>query len=176
MAQQPIEWKETLHRVRQITDGRGMPVDPGIDETVAILQLMGLHTTMSCAGHADRVTEGPYVMFLSPEAEKYREQCKKIKDPKDVEYKKLLQKARVCILSDMKALYDKLESFYQSRAGQSRAYLVLKSTGFSRARLDCQGAELAHILDQASRLRLLEENQMKMREFTEYLKKEVFHF
>lgn len=174
MTQQPTKWKEALHRVRQITDGRGMTVDTDIGETVAILQLMGFHTTMSCAGHADRVTEGPYVMFLSLEAEKYREQCRKIEDPKDAQYKKLLQKARACILRDMKALYDHLENFYQSRTGQPRGRLVLKSTGFSRARLDCHGAELAHILNQAPRLQLLEKNQLEMREFTEYLKAVYF--
>lgn len=76
-----------------MTDKLGMPVDKRMIETVTILKLLGLHTTMSCSGHMQRITGGPYVAFISPKAEKYRERCKQIDNPKDAQYKKLYQKA-----------------------------------------------------------------------------------
>jgi hypothetical protein len=70
MAQKQQKWQKALQKVAQITDKIGMPVDERIIETVAILTLLGFKTSMSCEGHVDRVTEGPYVIFDSPKAMK----------------------------------------------------------------------------------------------------------
>jgi hypothetical protein len=40
-------WQLKLREVDELQDGTGKPVDAGIRETVAILQLLGLHTTTS---------------------------------------------------------------------------------------------------------------------------------
>jgi hypothetical protein len=51
-------WNSMLDNVRHMTDKLGMPVDHGVVETVAAMQLLKIRTTMSCEGHLDRQTGG----------------------------------------------------------------------------------------------------------------------
>jgi len=168
-------WQETRKHVLQMTDKLGMPVDKRMIETVTILKLLGLHTTMSCSGHMQRITGGPYVAFISPKAEKYRERCKQIDNPKDAQYKKLYQKALRENILELQKLYHLLEQFYAARnATTFGRRLSLRTHGFSASRLDCQGADLARIVDRRSRKQMLADSQAEMKDFTEYLKRSFF--
>jgi hypothetical protein len=44
-------WREKLKELDTITDNEGVPIDDDIKETVAVLNLIGIPTAQSCAGH-----------------------------------------------------------------------------------------------------------------------------
>lgn len=163
-------WQQTLRQVQGLTDKLGMGVDGEIAETVTAMRLIGLTTRMSCGGHLDRITGGPYVTFIAQGAEVYRKKCAAIANPKDMQYKEFVEKAFVENLNEQAKLYALLERFYEKRPTPFLQRLTLRTMGFSTFKLDCQGADLAYISSPLAREELLEGHRREMREFTEFLK------
>jgi hypothetical protein len=163
-------WSSMLDNVRHMTDKLGMPVDHGIVETVAAMRLLKIRTTMSCEGHLDRQTGGPYVMCVSSIAEKLRKKAAVIHNPVDPLYKALYKKAMRANLTEQQKLYQLLEGFYKARNTPFPQRLIVRTMGFSAFRLECQGADMAYVLDESGRKKLLIENQVEMTAFTEYMK------
>jgi len=60
-------YQEMSERVSTFTDKLGMPIDPGIFETVVVLNLLGLHTFQSCEGHLDHGCPYPWVTLIDEE-------------------------------------------------------------------------------------------------------------
>ncbi len=62
------KYKTALAKVGTYRDGLGKKVDPGIKKTVALLNLLGFTTTMSCTGHVrpDHGTLTPWVDVSAP--------------------------------------------------------------------------------------------------------------
>ena len=60
-------WEQKLLEVDQFRDGMGKGVDPGIRETVAVLQLLSINTTASCEGHLDHGIAAPWIDIESPD-------------------------------------------------------------------------------------------------------------
>lgn len=61
-------WRRMLKAVGDVRDRLGMPVDPGIRDTVAALNLAGLPTLQSCEGHVNARGHGlpaPWVDFVN---------------------------------------------------------------------------------------------------------------
>lgn len=168
------EWHIALEQVKQITDRFGMPMDEGIIETVAIMQLMGIHTTMSCEGHPERQTGGPYIMFVSSIAEESRKEAAVIHNTVNPQYKALYKKAMQANLTEQQKLYQMLDNFYKSHDASFSQRLILHTMGFSACRLECQGADMAYILDKNKQIELLMKNQAEMKTFTEFLKVKYF--
>lgn len=163
-------WSSMLDNVRHMTDKLGMPVDHGIVETVAAMRLLKIRTTMSCEGHLDRQTGGPYVMCVSSIAEKLRKEAAVIRNPVDSQYKVLYKKAMCANLREQQKLYQLLEGFYKARNTPFSQRLIVRTMGFSAFRLECQGADMAYVLDESGQKKLLIENQVEMTAFTEYMK------
>ncbi len=63
-------YQEMHERVATFTDKLGMAVDPGIFETVVVLNLLGLHTFQSCEGHLDHGVPYPWVTVMDEEQER----------------------------------------------------------------------------------------------------------
>ena len=57
------QWEAKLREVDALRNPNGTPVDAGIRETVAILQLLGIPTRSSCEGHPDRGFSAPWVVL-----------------------------------------------------------------------------------------------------------------
>ncbi len=133
------------------------------------MRIMGIHTAMSCGGHLRRVTGGPYIMFTSPTAKKYADRCRQIGDSRDISYKASI-KSNKRELTWAAKIYSLLERFYANRAVTFSQRLALRTAGLSASRLDCQGAEMAHIVNIQTRKWILTNNQAEMRGFTEFLK------
>ncbi|HEU5187511.1 MAG TPA: hypothetical protein VFT87_03335, partial [Candidatus Saccharimonadales bacterium] len=148
-------WREAIERVKNLTDTLGMPVDPEITEAVAVLQLLGLKTTMSCAGHVDRITGGPYIICVSPSAKAILKSYKGSFDPKEKTYKKTMQKVTRATLVERAKLYRFLESFYSTRLVAYDQRLYLTAVGRDSFRLSCQGAEQAYLRNKQSQEHLL---------------------
>src|SRR5690242_14733922 len=55
------QWQTMATHVAQMKDKLGRGIDPGIFETVIVLNLLGIPTTQSCEGHLDRAAGAPWV-------------------------------------------------------------------------------------------------------------------
>jgi hypothetical protein len=165
-------WRSALMQTRRITDKLGMPVDKEVVETVAILRLMGFHTSASCGGHVRRITGGPYVMFDSPKADVYAQKCRDISEPTSPLFKQFYKKARLENLKEQAQLFALLAKFYASRSVPFSQRLTLRTVGYSTGRLECQGASMAEIAHLSERKKILEDDRNEFRDFTEFLKAE----
>jgi hypothetical protein len=66
-------WSAALRDVAALTDRLGLPVDPGIRDAVAALNLAGFPTTQSCEGHVNAAGHGlpsPWVELDLPRTER----------------------------------------------------------------------------------------------------------
>ena len=57
-------WQEGCATVEHFTDKLGTPIDPGIFETVVVLNLLGFRTFQSCEGHLDHGCAYPWVTVI----------------------------------------------------------------------------------------------------------------
>lgn len=173
-SEQQTIWRNAIKQTRKITDGFGMPVDKEIVETVTIMQLMGIHTIMSCGGHVRRTTGGPYIMFISQKAKKYAEQLKELGGSSNPLYKKTYKKARIANLNEQQKIYTLLENFYKSHISSFGQRIIVRTVGFSASRLECQSADIAQIAHVDTRKKIVAENRREMKSFTAFLKAEYF--
>jgi len=60
-------YQEMREQVLTFTDNLGAPIDPGIFETVVLLNLLGLRTFQSCEGHLDHGCPYPWVTVIDNE-------------------------------------------------------------------------------------------------------------
>lgn len=167
------EWQEVLLRVRSFKDARGRGLDKGIEETVAILQLLGLHTTMSCFGHLKRYTGGPYVVFAHPDIGELREVYGQIGDPADRRAKHILFEAKRLSYVERDKVWQYLEEFYEDRRLPFRYRLIIEAHPFFN-KLYFQGVVDAPFLESARQTNDLRVYQDEMARFTEYLKLRYF--
>ena len=55
--------KDIEEKIKNVTDGLGMPLDEGVFRSVVILNSLGLKTRQSCEGHVDRYSTSPLDRF-----------------------------------------------------------------------------------------------------------------
>lgn len=167
-------WSNAVNKTRGLKDGLGMPIDFEITPTVAILRLMGFRTTSSCAGHLRRITNGPYVIFVSPKARKYEIKLQQIGNYADPEYKTTAKKATRESVRERQRLIAYLKTFYANRHKAYDQQLVVCPLGLSASQLYCLGVDRALIVGEKDRKILLEADREEIRAFTEYLKTVYF--
>jgi hypothetical protein len=164
-------WQATLAEIDRLRDKLGRSLDPGSRELVACLRLLGIHTVMSCEGHADRKTEGPYVMFSSAQAlpleNQYRELVQVGKST-DEEAKKIRDEAFVLNLRERQKLTPLLEKFYQQRPTPYDNRIIITTYGAGGSRLKCQAAEEYRLTK--DRELFLKAHQQEFDAFTDFLK------
>jgi hypothetical protein len=178
MRQVETDWSSHLRSIRRLTDGRGMPIDEGILETVAILRLLGVNTVGSCEGHLDR-GYGPYVSFEAKAADSDRELQSQIRQKFkgktgeiDYTWRAVITKMSQDEIAERRKLLPYLDEFYANRNTLHTARLTLESLGLGSIILRCQNAILVGSPSReplAARRRVLEMNQREMQDFTEFL-------
>jgi hypothetical protein len=175
-------WERKLSEVDALRDGIGKPIDPGIRETVAILQLLGLHTRQSCEGHIDWGLPAPWVALYVPEAEQLREKILPLESWLEVlqeddeafervchERNRLRQQETQCEAQAWMPLFRWLASYYQHHSAVPyEERIVLHTNG----RLTIQGAMLQGARDAATQALKLQEYQDELRRFTQFLKRQ----
>lgn len=167
---------ETLERsiasTRLLKDKNGMSVDEGIVETVALFRSIGMNTSLSCFGHLDRNTGGPYIHFVSDTADKIRKEAAALNNPTSVPVKKLFNEARIENFKNYEILFFLLERFYKSHDRGYSSKLTVRSVGFSVVKLECLSIEMMLSDDEKIRRNILYSAQKEIVCFTEYLKRE----
>jgi hypothetical protein len=164
------DFDQVRQEVAQLADKLGNPIDPGILDTVAAFHMHGIHTVGSCEGHLDHATTGPYVMFESPQSGELLKQLQEIPDKTRPEYKKVFHEASKLNMAEVQKLLPLLDGFYEDRDTPHSRRLIIRCFGPTVAKLMAQDADLADIMTQEERARLLGENQLEMMAFTNYLK------
>jgi hypothetical protein len=170
-------WTAMESQARSVTDKLGMPIDEGILEAVVVLRLLGFNTTVSCEGHVNRITGGPYVTFESEEALRYADQANQVdrthRENKEG-YSRLRNLAIHHSILQVQKLTPYLDKFYTKRETPFANRLIIRVFPMTYNCLKCQGAELAYVGDLAKKRDILLKNQLEMQAFTDFLKTEYF--
>ena len=197
MGQQPSEkmqqWEQMKERVSRMVDRLGKPVDKGIAETIIVLNLLGIPTRQSCAGHLKWGVGAPWVdieskdkkiqelmekerSFIKMANKRREEQGGKITN----EVAKLYTRAHRYSLQAKKRhavihqrLLDFLATFYQDRIVPYDVQLIAYLRGNSTM-LESHGAGLQDVTPLPLRKERLAAYQQEMRDFTAFLKQRFF--
>lgn len=67
-----MTWNEALTYFSRVTDKLGKEIDPGILETVAALNVLGIATVQSCEGHVGWGVPYPWIRFQADMQQKHQ--------------------------------------------------------------------------------------------------------
>lgn len=160
-------WDELRAETAKLKDKLGMPMDEKIINLVTSLRAHGFTTVMSCEGHTDRITGGPYVIMINPES-------KKITSDKDTPETRAA--ARKLTATTAAKLFSFLEEFYKNKTIDYRTHIAVDTLGSSAYRIWCNGSSL---LPEREGLSLNEKSnllylyQLEMERFSEFLKNKI---
>jgi len=178
---------EVREQVARLTDALGMPIDNGILETVVLLNVLGIQTTASCAGHLDHGQAAPWVDIGDPEARplarvamlKMLEVDQARSCGASAEERQTLQgaadQARLVVkrlhLIERAKLLRVLDLFYQQHHAPADLRLIINPAEWTGiGRLESQGADFQMVAAPDERATKLTEYQEEMQTFTAFLK------
>lgn len=177
---------EMRERVTTFTDKLGTPLDPGIEETVIALNLLGLETVQSCEGHLDHGCPYPWVTVINQEHSRrstnawlrvcaLEEKAKQTATLEAYDYYLAADSALRLHLSQWKRddvlfqqLTNWLDAFYTGREETPARLMVLRIHP-GLCRIEPGWSELAKELPERFRARYLERSQIEMQAWTIYL-------
>src|SRR5689334_3564810 len=176
-----LHWDEAIRRVAGMRDKLGKPVDAGIVETVALLNMLNISTTASCEGHLEHGTGAPWVDLASKHpqaqisiAEMNSEALRKAEMVENQKEKAAIFEETHRIRREVKALHLQerqkllcyLALFYQDRDVPYDQRLIIRPLGNDgKSRLESQGADCQEIAPLDIRAQKLREYQQEMQEF-----------
>ena len=110
-------------------DALGTGMDPEVVDLVTGLRCIGYETILSCGGHVDRSTGGPYVVMVSKVAREIVRASSSIESRRS---------ARQVVLAESRGLYELLQGFYRGRVIDCETpRLALQALGDDALRLTC---------------------------------------
>ncbi len=178
-------WDEMATLCKKVKDALGKPLDPQIFEMVVALNLLGIVTTASCAGHEDHGTYAPYIDIKARDGQEAEQaeraawidsdQIRK-QGGSDEEFAAaralvwpLRNQAQSYQLEIRTTLLQYLDAFYTQRTVSADQRLALQYHDNS-ARLESQGAGLQMGRTEEARALKLQEYQAEMTRFSAFLK------
>lgn len=186
------QWQAMATHVAQMKDKLGKGIDPGILETVVVLNLLGLPTTQSCEGHLDRAAGAPWIDIGDTRADSQSREVESLfrvalqaqqqhtQPPEEVNqlfvraHQAQLEVMRIQLVIRHK-LMSYLAAFYEHHSAPYDVRLVIQAQGATgRCRLESQGADFQDIASLEVRQKKLVEYQEEMRAFTAFLKEQYF--
>ncbi len=183
------KWREVIRHLRDVTDGNGMPIDPGILETCVILNLLDFRTEMSCEGHLDHGLPYPWVRIISVDAEASYEQataCTKrsgILGQEPASYEEAVQQQALldeagmwreqawhALACEGSRLFAYLHQFYETHpTSQDRQLVLITDVSLGYLQIASQGGPLLLAMPAGSRAPLFSAYQQEMQAFTAFL-------
>lgn len=196
---QQERWRSGIEQWKRVTDGLGQTIDPGILETVVVLNLLLVQTSGSCEGHAQRGCAYPWVDIEVPlEA---REDQERLYDALNERFMSLcvlgsngfpvkiseeagqILHERDAVGYEIRRAHHKmvgllltyLDAFYQKHSSSFDRHLTFSEIGlFGMMRLHSVGGLLQTTRPESLRQLKLLEYQQEMHAFTEFLKAQFF--
>lgn len=165
----PGRWQRELEVVRGLRDALGLGVDPGIEDAVVALRLAGYRTVMSCAGHLDRRTGGPYVVLESFAAARFARSVRSGSDSDKTQM--IFRTAQQIALRELEPLKRLIEAFNE-RVGRRDQLLELRIVGHSKLRLCFTHSDFDPVDDDIAYARRLKDRRSAMTEFIRYLSRQ----
>ena len=156
---------------RQETHGH-QAIEPGVLDTIVVLNLLGIHTSQSCEGHIKHDSVYPFVMIESEkDSEAYAEKAQaNIKD-----YKKFVEIVEKDAEIARQKLQTLLDEYYSHREYNPYNYELAE---FRKNRQFMLGPNAMMNTTQKKEAEykkiILEESQKKLADLTEFLKKKFF--
>lgn len=153
----------------QFRDKLGMPMDKEIIDVVAALRLHGFETFASCAGHVERNTGGPYIMFESVELRKLEEAYRELENKADERAKAYRVKFAIAAAEQNKPLFALLSDFYRQHPLDYENCLHVRKIGRTCGRLELNSSEYFCLYDHSEKEMWLERARAEMNEFCSFL-------
>lgn len=183
---------EMCTHVASLTDTLGTPIDPGIFETVVMLNLVGITTFQSCEGHLDHGAPYPWVTVIDTELSQLynrnwlhvcdlEEQAKEADTPEAYD-RYLSANVQLRLLVDRseqgspfyQRLTSLLDTFYEPSVNPNPSRLVIKRFKSSgRYRIEPGIAEIVESIPEHLKAVYLERGQTEMAAFTAFLKQQI---
>lgn len=156
-----------LDKIGGVSDKLGLGIDPGIRTAVAMLNHHGIHTVMSCEGHENWATGGPYIDIAAAGSHDNR---KKLEEITNREEQESFWKAMYRETTDAgKKIVPILDEFYKGRDTAFSARLILVANRDSM-RLESAGvAFLYYETDPSVKNKDLKLFQSEMNDFSDFL-------
>lgn len=184
-------WQEMCTRVEHMTDRLGKGIDPGIVDTVVVLNLLDIPTTMSCEGHLDHGTAAPWIHVGDPGIREHEDKVHRLSQhaseqerqqgkitPEIMQLFEEVRQARRDVKRMHLAIWQKLvhslNAFYEGRFVPYDVRLVIQPLGIGQSRLESQGADFQEVAPGDVRTLKLAEYQEEMRLLTAFLKQQYF--
>ncbi len=190
------QWDQMEMRFQKAVDGLGKPIDPGVKDTVVVLNLLGFATIRSCEGHIDWGRGYPWIDFAIPAAayslmekldatlkavHKKESKLKKKYASEEIshhpklaalytEVRQLRNAIDLCEQKSLNQLQALLGKFYERRKTSYDRMLTLQ---FREKSLSSIGGEWLRTLPQETKEKKLKEYQEEMTLFTNFL---IDHF
>ena len=156
--------ERALQEVEKLVDKVGIPIDEGIKETVAILQVMGFQTSSSCSGHrsSEEGIAPPYIEIYAPAPSGWEKNKQKQEEWEITNNK---QRERINAL---------LEEFNRTSQAITEAQLYLRNIGgYGGFRIQSKNAEKPPAtVDE--KFKIIEAFQKEMAAFTAFIKERYF--
>lgn len=196
---QQERWERSIEQWRHVTDGLGQTIDPGILETVVVLNLLSVRTIASCEGHLHLGGAYPWVNLGTPGNElegqmmHYDELDRKFMSLCELGPMGLPEKmgedamqafhARNAFAQQLRSehramiarLLPYLTNFYAHRCSPFDAHLTFSEfEPFGMMGLHSVGGFFQEMRPEEERQLKLLEYQQEMRAFTEFLKAQFF--
>lgn len=146
-----------------------MPMDEEIIDLVAALHLHGFETFASCAGHIERNTGGPYVMFESVELARLEKAYRRLEDKTGNEARDYRVKLSIAAARQNKPLFTLLRDFYQQHPLEYENCLIVRKIGHTGGRLELNSAEYFCMYDEIEREAWLMRARTEINDFCSYL-------
>jgi hypothetical protein len=167
-----------------------MPIDKGIFDTVVVLNVLDINTSMSCEGHLDHGRAAPWICFHTQGPNqlltRVREatdqlECLKAEHAPDEEIEKwtgelfrLSKDANMTCFQEPKRVMGYLEVFYNDRHVAYDRQLVLKVDSFGKSTLTTHGEPFQPLHPLEVQAQNLAKYQEEMQVFTAFLKHVYF--
>ncbi|HCI82341.1 MAG TPA: hypothetical protein DHW02_21920 [Ktedonobacter sp.] len=181
------QWDEMYACLSKTPDKLGRGIDAGIMDTVVVLNLLEMPTTMSCEGHLERAAANPWVHVGNHEGDKefegYFQLMQEARNaheqgqPSKHLFEQAHAKRRAVRQKQLvfrQKLVDYLDMFYTQRFVPYDMRLVIQDLGDGTSRLENQGADLQEIVSLEEKQQKLLEYQAEMQAFTTFLKEQFF--
>jgi hypothetical protein len=182
-------WGLVEEYIDRITDGLGMPVDEDIKNPVIVLNLLGIRTRQSCAGHVDRslapwitITwdDSSDVIELRKNADEIRATIKELRKTKDLtsheiislyeQYHTLNRKSDIPQLTECQKVLNLLCEFYTNRLVRADIHLCISRVG----RIESIGYDFIEIQHETIKESKIKEYQNEMTAFSNFLVNKYF--
>lgn len=161
--------EEIRNKFKRTTDSLELEIDPGIFETVVILNALDFPTSQSCEGHLEE-REGGHPL-KAPWVEIYFEP----KEKNWLEDEKLKAEVTQKNLQYQKRMIEYLDEFYQDYHPHFDSLINIERVGiYGGFRIQSNGTHLVEVLPSEEQKEKLKTYRQEMDRFTQFLKEKYF--